>query len=74
MAGKINYTGDWIMGLSWCLVCGFDSILPYYYAIYFAILLNHRLIRDDHMCHIKYVQDWETYKQQVPYKFIPGVV
>ena len=30
LARKINYTGDWIMGLSWCMVCGFDSIVPYY--------------------------------------------
>ena len=22
MARKINYTGDWLMGLSWCLCCG----------------------------------------------------
>ena len=28
MARKINYTGDWIMGLSWCLYTGFDSIIP----------------------------------------------
>ena len=74
MARKINYTGDYIMGLSWCLVCGFESIVPYYYAIYFAILLIHRSIRDDHMCQVKYGDDWETYKKQVPYRFIPGIV
>jgi Delta14-sterol reductase len=74
VARKINYTGDWIMGLTWCLVCGVDSIVPYYYAIYFAILLVHRSIRDDHQCHIKYGEDWETYKKMVPYRFIPGVI
>ena len=74
MARKINYTGDYIMGLSWCLVCGFDSIVPYYYAIYFAILLIHRSIRDDHICQAKYGDDWETYKKQVPYRFIPGII
>jgi len=74
MARKINYTGDWIMGLSWCLVCGFDSIVPYYYAIYFAILLTHRSIRDDHICHAKYGNDWIEYKKKVPYRFIPGLV
>jgi delta14-sterol reductase/lamin-B receptor len=74
MARKINYTGDYIMGLSWCLVCGFGSIVPYYYAIYFAILLIHRSIRDDHLCQAKYGDDWETYKKMVPYRFIPGVV
>lgn len=73
MARKINYTGDWIMGLSWCMVCGFDSIVPYYYAIYFAILLVHRSIRDDHMCQEKYGDDWDKYKQIVPYRFVPGL-
>lgn len=74
MARKINYLGDWIMGLSWCLVCGFDSIVPYYYAIYFAILLVHRSIRDDHMCLEKYGEDWGKYKAIVPYRFIPGII
>lgn len=74
MARKINYTGDWIMGLSWCMVCGFDSIVPYYYAIYFAILLVHRSIRDDYLCSTKYGADWEKYKSLVPYRFIPGIV
>jgi len=74
MARKINYTGDWIMALSWCLVCGFDSIVPYFYAIYFCILLIHRSERDDHMCHVKYGDDWSKYKKIVPYRFIPGIV
>ena len=74
MARKINYTGDWMMSLSWCLTGGMQSIVPYYYAIYFAILLIHRSIRDDHMCQSKYGDDWDTYKKIVPYKFIPGIV
>lgn len=74
LARKINYTGDWIMGLSWCLLCGFDSIVPYFYAIYFCILLIHRSERDDHMCHVKYGDDWLVYKNVVPYRFIPGVI
>jgi delta14-sterol reductase len=74
MARKINYTGDWLMGLTWCLVCGFDSIVPYFYAIYFFILLVHRSIRDDEMCHEKYGDDWVEYKKKVPYRFVPGLV
>ncbi|GKY92202.1 hypothetical protein MPSEU_000191400 [Mayamaea pseudoterrestris] len=74
LARKINYTGDYLMGLTWCLVCGFDSIVPYFYAIYFLILLVHRSIRDDHMCHEKYGDDWLEYKKLVPYRFIPGIV
>jgi Delta14-sterol reductase len=59
---------------TWCLVGGFDSIVPYYYAIYFMILLVHRSIRDDDLCQQKYGKDWDEYKKQVPYRFIPGVV
>ena len=28
LARKINYTGDWLMGLAWCLLCGGGSIIP----------------------------------------------
>jgi len=72
-ARKINYTGDYIMGVSWCLVCGFGSIVPYFYAVYFAILLIHRATRDDHFCKEKYGEDWNAYKKEVPYMFVPGV-
>ncbi|KAL3810800.1 hypothetical protein ACHAXA_006830 [Cyclostephanos tholiformis] len=74
LARKINYTGDWIMGLSWCMLCGFDSVVPYFYAIYFAILLVHRSVRDDHMCREKYGDDWDKYRSIVPYRFIPGII
>jgi delta14-sterol reductase/lamin-B receptor len=42
LARKINYTGDWLITLSWCLLCGFRSPIPYFQAIYFMILLIHR--------------------------------
>ena len=73
LARKINYTGDWIVTLSWCLFCGFDSPVPYFQAVYFAILLHDRAIRDDRMCSEKYGDDWELYKRRVPYMFIPYV-
>jgi len=73
-ARKINYTGDYMMGLSYSLLCGFDSVVPYYYAVYFLILLVHRSIRDDDLCHEKYGDDWKEYKRIVPYRFIPGLV
>mmetsp|Transcript_20674 Transcript_20674/g.20012 ORF Transcript_20674/g.20012 Transcript_20674/m.20012 type:complete len:222 (+) Transcript_20674:100-765(+) len=74
LARKINYTGDFIVTLSWCLLCGFKSPIPYFQAVYFAILLVHRAIRDDHMCAEKYGDDWKEYKKQVPYLFIPYVI
>jgi delta14-sterol reductase len=37
----INYFGDWLMGLAWCLPCGANPV-AYFYAVYFAVLLIHR--------------------------------
>jgi len=74
LARKINYTGDYLMGLSYSLLCGTSSVVPYYYSIYFLILLVHRSIRDDELCHEKYGDDWLEYKRIVPYRFIPGIV
>jgi delta14-sterol reductase len=74
MARKINYTGDWLVTLSWCMLCGSGSPVPYFQALYFAILLVHRAIRDDLMCQEKYGADWDRYKEKVPYMFIPYVV
>eukprot|EP00039_Didymoeca_costata_P022673 m.4979 g.4979 ORF g.4979 m.4979 type:complete len:474 (-) comp3151_c0_seq1:69-1490(-) len=70
-ARKINYTGDWIMGFSWCAVTGWGTTLTYFYAIYFAVLLIHRAFRDDHFCREKYGADWDKYKKHVPYMFVP---
>ena len=74
LARKINYTGDWMMGLAWCLTCGWGSLMPYFYAIYFGILLVHRAWRDDHACQTKYGADWQRYKRAVPSVFIPGLL
>ena len=74
MARKINYTGDWLMGLSWCLCCGATSPVAYFYAVYFFVLLVHRAARDDHMCAAKYGADWKEYKARVPAVFVPGLI
>ncbi len=73
MARKINYTGDWLMGLAWCLTCGATSPVAYFYATYFAVLLVHRAARDDQMCAAKYGDDWKKYKAKVPACFVPGL-
>ncbi len=76
MSRHINYFGDWIMGVAWCLPTGWvglTSVVPYIYAIYFACLLIHRERRDDHACKIKYGADWDRYCQLVPWRIIPHV-
>ncbi|KAI8145799.1 ergosterol biosynthesis ERG4/ERG24 [Fennellomyces sp. T-0311] len=72
-ARHINYLGDWLMSVAWCLPCGFGSIIPYSYCIYFAVLLIHRERRDDDKCRNKYGEDWEKYCSIVKYRIIPGI-
>ncbi|KAI7905251.1 ergosterol biosynthesis ERG4/ERG24 [Cokeromyces recurvatus] len=72
-ARHINYLGDWLMSVAWCLPCGFNSIIPYFYCIYFAILLIHRERRDEDKCRKKYGEDWDRYCSIVKYRIIPGI-
>ncbi|CAM0141966.1 erg24, C-14 sterol reductase [Umbelopsis sp. WA50703] len=69
----INYLGDLTMALAWCLPCGFQTPIPYFYFFYFAFLLWHRQGRDELKCRKKYGKDWDKYCKKVPYKIIPGI-
>lgn len=68
-----NYLGDLIMALAWSLPCGFSHLLPWYYMIYFIILLVHRDSRDTSECRRKYGSAWDEYCRTVRYRIIPGV-
>jgi protein-S-isoprenylcysteine O-methyltransferase Ste14 len=72
-ARHLNYLGDLMMGLAWCLVCGFNHVLPYFYIIYFTILLVHRERRDHITCAEKYGADWDAYCAKVPWRILPGI-
>ena len=69
----MNYLGDWLMGVSWSLNCGFARVLPWFYPIYFAILLIHREWRDARHCSQKYGRDWDRYTEKVRWRIIPGI-
>ncbi|KAI9360833.1 ergosterol biosynthesis ERG4/ERG24 family-domain-containing protein [Zopfochytrium polystomum] len=73
VARHINYTGDLTMALAWCLPTGFGSPVPYFYMLYFTVLLVHRERRDEHKCRAKYGKDWDRYCRLVPYRFLPYV-
>ncbi len=73
VARHVNYLGDFLMGLAWCLPCLFDHLLPYFYTIYITALLVHRERRDHKMCLAKYGKDWETYCRMVPWRIVPGL-
>lgn len=73
IARHLNYLGDLMMALAWCLPCLFESPLPYFYFFYFLILLIHRERRDHNMCRQKYGADWEQYCQRVRWRILPYV-
>ena len=73
VARHLNYLGDLMMGLAWCLPALFEHPLPYFYFVYFLILLVHRERRDHQMCQKKYGKDWEAYCARVRWRIIPGV-
>ncbi|CAG5127396.1 unnamed protein product [Candidula unifasciata] len=70
---KPNYLGDLIMALSWSLTTGFGQILPYFYPIYFLVLLIHRERRDSEQCRKKYGASWDQYCQRVKYRIFPYI-
>jgi len=72
-ARKIHYTADIIMALLWGLICGFGSLIPYFYFAFFTGMIIHRAQRDIHRCSKKYGDDWVKYCEKVPYLFIPYV-
>ncbi len=73
VARHFNYTGDLIGCLAYCLACGFNHALPYFYIVFMAVLLVHRCLRDEQRCQAKYGRAWEEYCKRVPYRLIPGI-
>jgi hypothetical protein len=69
----MNYFGDLMIALSWCLPALFSSALPYFHILYFTILLLHRERRDDTLCLAKYGEDWLHYRERVPWRIVPGL-
>jgi protein-S-isoprenylcysteine O-methyltransferase Ste14 len=73
IARHLNYFGDLMMALAWCLPTGFAHPLPYFYVVYSTILLVHREWRDNAMCREKYRDDWDAYCRKVRWRIVPGI-
>ena len=69
----VNYLADVVLALGMSLATGFGSPATYFYPAYFAVLLWHRELRDDHKCSAKYGKAWDEYRAAVPYRIIPYV-
>lgn len=69
----VNYFGDWLLALGMCLPTGGVTFATYFYPVYFAVLLIHRELRDEHKCAAKYGPAWTEYCRLVPFRIVPGL-
>jgi delta24(24(1))-sterol reductase len=49
---------DWIMSISWGLVVGTASPIPYFYTLFFITVLVHRTTRDFERCVLESPYTW----------------
>ncbi|KAI9375132.1 C-24(28) sterol reductase [Aspergillus egyptiacus] len=70
---KIHYTCDWFFAFSWGLITGFDSPFPWFYSVFFTVMIVHRARRDIRRCRERYGEAWMEYERVVPWVFIPYV-
>lgn len=68
---KVHYTCDLYFAFCWGLVTGFSSPFPWFYPVFFMIMIVHRAYRDIQRCREKYGAAWIEYERRVPYLFIP---
>lgn len=73
IARHMNYAGDLLLSLAYCLACGTSSLFPYFYFFFISILLIHRCLRDEDRCLRKYGEKWELYCSKTRYRIIPGI-
>ncbi|KAF3895112.1 Delta(24)-sterol reductase (Ergosterol biosynthesis ERG4/ERG24 family protein) [Trichophyton interdigitale] len=71
---KPNYVPDMFFSMAWGLITGFKSPFPWFYFVFFMVMILHRTRRDIIRCRRKYGEAWKRYEKEVPYTFIPYVI
>lgn len=72
-ARHFNYCGDLLIALSFCMCCGTQHVIAYFYVIYMLVLLLCRIERDHTRLHKKYGAGWDRYCNVVKYKLLPYI-
>lgn len=70
---KLNYTGEFLMYLSWTLLAGFASGIPYLLPAWLLVLLMQRASRDDRRCRQKYGSLWDDYCRIARFRMFPFI-
>lgn len=73
IARHMNYTGDLLLSLAYCLACGTTHLFPYFYFIFISMLLIHRCLRDEDRCQRKYGSSWVQYCSQTRFRLLPYI-
>ena len=68
---KLNYAGELCLYVSWTLLCGFDSWLPYLLPLWLGGLFVHRAWRDEKRCRARYGGLWDEYCRRARFRMIP---
>ncbi|KAK8704588.1 hypothetical protein V6N13_048208 [Hibiscus sabdariffa] len=73
LARHYNYLADYLLSLSFSLVCGFSSPIPYIYPVCLIVFFVSRERRDEARCAEKYKEIWGEYCKVVPWRIVPYV-
>ncbi|KAK8489703.1 hypothetical protein V6N13_093070 [Hibiscus sabdariffa] len=71
LARHYNYLADYLLSLSFSLVCGFSSPIPYLYPVCLIVFFVSRERRDEARCAEKYKEIWADYCKVVPWRIVP---
>lgn len=73
IARHLNYTLELSLAFLWNLPGWGLGLAPFLYNVVLAILLIHRIYRDEDKCESKYGTAWKEYCKRVSYRLIPAI-